>query len=135
VNYKIEKCSVYTDERGNLVQFLTRSYLEEANTPFGQIYFLNFNGRDVKRGNHYHNNSSEIFCLVFGEINIVLEDVVTKERIEHKLKNTNNEFFRIFVGPKIAHTIISCSEDALVISYSSVEYDKNNEDKIVYNIL
>lgn len=135
MNYKIEKCAVYTDDRGNLVQLLTKSYLEMLNIPFGQIYFLNFNGKGIKRGNHYHNNSSEIFCLVYGEVDVLLEDISSKERIKLTLKNSDNEYFRIFVGPKIAHIIVSCSEDALVVSYSSVEYNKNEEDKIAYNIL
>ncbi len=135
MNIKIEKCPAYHDERGDLIQFVTQQLLQEEALHFGQVYLLTFNGKDIVRGNHYHNHSSEIFCLISGSVEMIFEDVLTKERIHKSFTSDKNEFFRICIGEKIAHCIKSSSDFAVLVSFSSKEFDMNEQDKILYPLV
>jgi dTDP-4-dehydrorhamnose 3,5-epimerase-like enzyme len=132
---EIEKCEAFHDSRGDLIQFITSTYLIEKKLMFGQIYLLTFDKAGVVRGNHFHNHSSEIFCLISGSVEIICEAVETKERIRRVLEIDNYQFYKIFIGPQIAHAIKSLSEFAVMVSFSSEEYTLNKEDKIRYTLI
>ena len=131
---EFEKCEAYHDERGDLIQFVTKTFLKERALEFGQIYLLTFNGSGIVRGNHYHNHSSEVFCLISGAVEIICEDVNTKEKIHKTIKIEKGEFYKIFIGYQIAHAIKSITDFAVMVSYSSDEYNINEEDKIYYKL-
>lgn len=135
MNVKIENCASFTDNRGSLVQFVSQHFLESNYMPFGQVYLLTFSQKGVVRGNHYHNYSSEVFCLISGTVELFFEDVVTKERITKVVSANETEFYRILVDCKIAHSIKSLSDFSVMVSFSSTEYDSYNEDKIPYRII
>ncbi len=135
MNITIEKCPAYHDSRGDLIQFVTNRILAEEGLPFGQVYLLTFNGKNIVRGNHYHNKSCEMFCLVSGAVEMVFEEVHTLQRIEKTIAANSTEFFRISIGPQIAHSIKSLSDFAVMVSYSSKEYDMKEEDKISYFLI
>jgi dTDP-4-dehydrorhamnose 3,5-epimerase-like enzyme len=135
VNIKIEKCPAYHDNRGDLIQFVTQKILKETSTPFGQVYLLTFNGKNTIRGNHYHNHSSEMFCLISGSVEMIFEEVETSERFQKNFTAENNEFFRIYIGKKIAHAIKSTSDFAVMVSFSSKEFDLREDDKIPYSLI
>lgn len=132
VNIKVEKCATYHDDRGDLIQFVSQDFLQSEALPFGQVYLLTFNGKNIVRGNHYHNNSSEMFCLISGSVEMIFEDVLTKERVEHRFTAMGNEFYRVSIGAKIAHCIKSVSDFAVLVSFSSKQFDVHEQDKIVY---
>lgn len=132
---EIEKCEVFHDERGDLIQFVTASFLRDKGLVFGQIYLLTFDKAGVVRGNHYHHHSAEVFCLISGEVEIICESVDTKERVSKRLKTEDHQFIKIYVGHKIAHAIRSISDFAVMVSFSSEEYNPNNEDKSFYTLL
>lgn len=135
MNFSIDQCQNYRDKRGHLIQFISEKFLSDNNLGFGQIYLLTFEGKDVIRGNHYHLHSSEVFCLIQGEIEIVLEDVETKERFARVYTSSEDSVFRISIGPRIAHAIKSVSHSAILVSYASKMYDPDNEDKYPYPLL
>lgn len=135
MNIKIEKCLVYNDERGDLIQFVTKQVLQAEGLPFGQVYLLTFDGKGIIRGNHYHNKSCEMFCLIAGAVKMVFEDVDTQKRIEKVVIVNSREFSRIYIGPKVAHAIKSLSDFTIMVSYSSIEYAVNDTDKIPYKLL
>lgn len=132
---EIEKCEAYHDERGDLIQFVTASYLDKNGLIFGQIYLLTFSAKNVVRGNHFHHYSSEVFCLISGEVEIVCEDVVTKERIRKTLSVNESMFYKIFIGAGVAHAIRSVSDFAVMVSYSSEEYVGDETDKVGYTLI
>jgi dTDP-4-dehydrorhamnose 3,5-epimerase-like enzyme len=133
---EFEKCDAYHDERGDLIQFVTDSFLKEKSLPFGQIYLLTFSHVGVVRGNHYHNHSSEVFCLISGSVEIVCENVDTKERVHKTLKiEADNQFYKIFIGHRVAHAIRSITDFAVMVSFSSEEYSIDKDDKIAYPLL
>jgi len=135
MDFSIDQCQNYRDQRGNLIQFISEQFLAEHQLGFGQIYLLTFEGKNVIRGNHYHLHSSEVFCLVQGEIEIALEDIDTKERYTRVFSSGSETVLRITIGPKIAHAIKSLSESAILVSYASKMYDPINEDKYTYKLL
>jgi dTDP-4-dehydrorhamnose 3,5-epimerase-like enzyme len=132
---EIEKCEAYHDERGDLIQFITHSFLKEKSLAFGQIYLLTFNKKGIIRGNHYHNHSSEVFCLISGSVEIICENIATNERIHQILNAENGKFYKIFIGHKIAHAIKSLTDFAVIVSFSSAEYNVNEEDKISHLLI
>lgn len=129
------KCDAYHDNRGNLIQFVTHSFLEEKGLTFGQIYLLTFDRAGVVRGNHYHHHSAEVFCLISGEVEIICESVDTKERVSRRLKTEDHQFIKIYIGHKIAHAIKSISNFAVMVSFSSEEYNYVLEDKTEYKLI
>lgn len=135
MNFSIEDCPQYTDERGSLTQLITNSFLSKQSIPFGQVYFLDFIKKGTVRGNHFHNLSSEVFCLIYGSVTVTLEDIVTKERATIELRVTNGKIQRLIIGNKIAHSIISESDYAMMVCYSSAEYIKDEEDKHFYQLI
>lgn len=135
MNIRIELCDAFNDERGDLVQFITRHTLQNEKLDFGQVYLLTFAGKGVVRGNHYHNHSSEMFCLIAGEVEMVFEDVETRENQRLNIAAKPDYFQRIFVGEKTAHAIRSVSDFAVLVSFSSHEYDKSNADKQPYILM
>lgn len=135
MNIKIVECPAYKDSRGDLIQFVTNRVLIEEGLPFGQVYLLTFNGKGTIRGNHYHNESCEMFCLISGSVKMVFEEVSTQQRMEKNISIGDKEFYRISIGPKIAHSIQSLSDFAVMVSYSSKEYDASEKDKIPYFLM
>ncbi len=129
-----DTCQIYVDERGQLTQFVTEQYLIEHNLPYGQVYFLTFNASGVIRGNHYHKESSEVFCLIQGEVEMIFEDVITKERKHLQVSALAGDARRILIGPLVAHAIISKSAAAVLASYSTVVYNEINPDVFSYTL-
>lgn len=130
-----DTCQVYVDERGQLTQFVTEEYLTKHNLPLGQVYLLTFNAAGVVRGNHYHKESSEVFCLIQGEVEMIFEDVTTKERTYLHVNALTGVARRILIGPHVAHTIVSKSGSAVLASYSSVVYNNVNPDVYSYQLV
>ena len=135
MEYNQQQCKVFSDERGNLIEFINRDQLEENGFDFGQLYILTFDGKDVVRGNHYHEHSAEVFCVIYGEAEIVLEDVETKHRISKIIKAEADKYVRIMIGKKIAHAIRSLSDQVLMVSFSTKQYGPRDEDKFHYKVL
>jgi dTDP-4-dehydrorhamnose 3,5-epimerase-like enzyme len=135
MDINIEECAAYHDNRGDIIQFVTKQILEKDSTPFGQVYLLTFTGTNRIRGNHYHNFSKEMFCLISGSVEMVFEDVNSKERLTKIISATDNVFYRISFASQIAHAIRSISDFAVMVSFASKEFDAKEEDKIPYSLI
>jgi dTDP-4-dehydrorhamnose 3,5-epimerase-like enzyme len=129
MDFFLEKCDAFIDKRGDLVQFITQDFLNVHNLPFGQIYFISFGNQGDVRGNHYHLNSKEIFCLIKGEVEIKIQNVETNEKKVIILSDVSQGYQKLYIGNKIAHAITCISESALMICYSSAVYSELNQDK------
>lgn len=135
MDYHLTYCKKHTDYRGYLVEFLKCSELQDNCKQFGQIYFVVFNKPNIVRGNHYHTKFPEWFGAISGKIEVVLEDVNTKERVSLILDGDSDQFVRVYIAPFIAHAFRSISEKSILLSYTTKEYDKNNTDKNIYNLI
>lgn len=135
MDFVLEECPVYADARGHLAQVLTQSFLTTTNLGFGQVYYLDFSHKGVVRGNHYHRHSAEVFCLIQGRVRVMLEDVITKERRTLDLSVNEGKYSRLKIGPNIAHSLQSISDYAMMICFSSTEFNEQDEDKHNYPLL
>ena len=124
----------HSDERGQLVKFLTRKELAK-NVPLGHIYFVTFAKKGVVRGNHYHHKKDEYFGITYGRIKLIIEDVKTKKRKSFILNADSPQFVRIKIGPNIAHAVESLSSKAVLIDYFPLFYNLNNPNNHPYILI
>lgn len=124
---KTAKFKLIQDSRGKLIVFLRQSELDEGKKKFGQIYFITFSKKGVVRGNHYHKKWREWFGIVKGKLQVVVEDVRTKERKEFILNaNTKDKYVRLEAGPYIAHSFKSLTKYAALLNYADDEWHKGD---------
>lgn len=134
MDYEIKQCLKHTDNRGYLVEFLRRDELE-AVKQFGQIYFVTFERPMQVRGNHFHTRGREWFGVAHGDLECVLEDTRTKERVELFLSSDDKTFTRLMVGSYIAHAFRNTSPIAVLLDYCTEQYDKSDLDRHPYLLL
>lgn len=122
MDYKIEKFEKHGDRRGQLVVFLGNSNLLQKDKQFGQIYFVTFSTKGIIRGNHYHKFWREWFGVVTGKVQVVLEDVRTKEKVEFFLEGDSSKYVRLETGPYISHAFKSITDEASLLNYANGEW-------------
>lgn len=135
INYHITKASKRRDKRGFLVDFLKQTELNRSDRQLGQIYFVTFDRILSIRGNHYHTNKKEWFVAVKGKLEVVLEDINTKERTEFILDGDIDEYKRIFIGENVAHAFRNVTKTAMMINYCNKPYHNNKPDTYTYKLL
>lgn len=129
--YIIERCisgvpageqrKLVTDHRGIIVQ------LENGLTLRHLAYIeLKKDGAEP-RGNHYHPNKTERLFLLFGQVKVVFEDMVTKE--QEWILMTRGDL--LIINSYVPHCYIAL-EDSHLIEYSEVPY--RTEDSVEYLI-
>ncbi len=132
VFYRIEKCHKFVDHRGQLVEFFRRSDLGDFPSEFGQIYVVTFDSPGKIRGNHFHTEGVEAFGCVYGELEVALEDVHTKERVEFVLRADNETFQRLRIGAYVAHAFRNISPTAILVDYCSEQFNPEKPDRNPY---
>jgi dTDP-4-dehydrorhamnose 3,5-epimerase-like enzyme len=140
MDYEITKLNlegkVFVDERGTLIQCLTKNELKANGSfiDFGTIYGGNII-RNKIRGNHYHKNKEEYFIILKGKAKVYLEDINTKERLEGIIMSVGD---RIRVGKNIAHAIrggwYSWLNSIVFFSYATRPFEENG-DTYQYKVL
>jgi len=135
MDYKITFCQKHTDERGYLVEFLKSQELIADHKLFGQIYFVTFERPNVVRGNHYHKKTYEWFGVAYGKLEVILEDVNTKERLRLILDSEDKKFVRLYIGPYVAHAFRNLTPTAVLLDYTNKEYDPNDTDRHPYVLI
>jgi dTDP-4-dehydrorhamnose 3,5-epimerase-like enzyme len=135
VEWEITYCEKHSDGRGYLVEFLKGSEIDSRFEKFGQIYFVTFEKRGVVRGNHYHTRFYEWFGIGQGVLDVVLEDVRTKRRVNFTLSGEDKRFARLHIGPYIAHAFKSLSETAVLFDYCNEQYDRCDPDRNSYILI
>ena len=135
MDYEIAECVKHIDSRGFLVEFLKNIELPEDQQKFGQIYFVTFEKPMQARGNHYHTRFSEWFGVAHGKLEVVLEDVRTKERKELVLFSDDKTFTRIRISPYIAHAFRNLSPNAVLLDYCNQQYNPKDNDRNPYVLI
>lgn len=135
MDFQVSYLLKHNDHRGYLVEFLKHAELKDQNKRFGQIYYVTFNDENLVRGNHYHKHTEEWFGVIFGSLQVVLEDVNTKEKKVFELHASENEFVRLRIGKEIAHAFKCLSSTAILLDYANRQYDPDNNDRLPYELL
>lgn len=135
MDYSVVECRTHQDLRGALVEFLRADELPHGATAFGQIYAVTFARPGQVRGNHYHTEGNEWFGCMHGELEVVLEDVRTKERRRLVISATDTSFVRLTVGPFVAHAFRNLSPTAMLMDYCSKQFDPARPDRNPYVLI
>lgn len=135
MDFEVSTLLKHNDHRGYLVEFLKAADLQDHNKQFGQIYYVTFNQKDIIRGNHYHKLTEEWFGVLFGSLQVVLQDVNTNERKIFELHSSEDEFIRLRIGKEIAHAFKCLGESAILLDYANKEYDYGDTDRFPYILL
>jgi len=135
MRYSITNAIKRRDERGFLVDFLKGDEVDNSDSKLGQIYLVTFDKKKIIRGNHYHKNKKEWFVAIKGKLQVVLEDLKTKECKEFILDGDSDEYERISIEENVAHAFKSITNEAMMINYSNKSYHKDNPDTFFYKLL
>jgi len=115
------------DERGWLLKILQRGRIQ-GQAEFGELYLSAARPGRV-RGGHYHEQTTEWFCLLQGSGTLSLADVDTRERRDLALRADTPQTVRI--GPRVAHAIRCEGEEAcLLLAYADRAYDPEEPDTV-----
>jgi len=124
---KPKKIKTMEDQRGVLSVLMQNRDLPKNFSEFGQIYFVNFNQQGVIRGNHYHKEWHEWTWVLDGKIKAYIQDVKTGDSEEYILDSKNGKSIaRLEIPPFIAHTFVSVSDSAILLSYTNIEWNEND---------
>jgi hypothetical protein len=111
----------HEDDRRSIVEFLDSETDRFSNAKVIRVKQPE-EGKELKLGNHYHEDV-ELFFLDQGEIDtLVLIDPQTGERMERKNIPANT---RIVLPPKVAHLLVF-KQPALLLAFSENKFDINN---------
>lgn len=133
MDYKLEKFKKFSDSRGDLIVFLKQSNLPLKRKKFGQIYFVTFNKKGIVRGNHYHKKWTEWFGVVYGKVEVVLENVKTKKRSTFIIDSKEDGYTRLNIGPNIAHSFKSLTKYSALLNYADSEWSER--DTLYYKLI
>ena len=91
---EIKELSIHHDERGWLTEILAS---DDDSERIKQIHFA-LSKPGAVRGNHYHENRTELLCVTSGTGRILLEDTITHERKELMVTGDFPVLVKIFPG-------------------------------------
>jgi dTDP-4-dehydrorhamnose 3,5-epimerase-like enzyme len=85
------------------------------------------------RANHYHEKKEEWIALAAGRVDLVLEDIRTKEWETVVMDSSSEDYFVVHIPPFVAHSVRNTGDgEAAVVVFSRTPEDK--EDTIAYSI-
>jgi dTDP-4-dehydrorhamnose 3,5-epimerase-like enzyme len=133
MDYRHERTKNIIDGRGQLTVFLRKNDLLPSRRSFGQIYFVTFDKKGVVRGNHYHKRWREWFGVVTGSVRVYLQDVRTHEKRSFVLSAGKRHFYRLQIGPYIAHAFKSLTSKAALLNYGDAPWSQ--DDRYVHALI
>lgn len=123
---EIKELSIHHDERGWLTEILAS---DDDSERIKQIHFA-LSEPGAVRGNHYHENRTELICVTSGTGRILLEDTVTHERKELMVTGDAPVLVKIF--PKTIHAIENVADvpmHLLVLVDERIDSDNSDTHK------
>jgi len=127
-NVIVRKLERKTDSRGWLLKLLMRHHMENEQSPFGEIYLTAALPGEAK-GNHFHRDATEWFCIIQGTGRLVTKDMATGE--ESELIMPSDAPVVAQVPPNVAHAIENVGQDLMVLlAYANEPYDPGNPDEV-----
>ena len=123
----------HSDNRGFLIEFLRED--ENILNFKGQVYASTISPGDI-RGNHYHNEKTEIFCVMKGKLKVLVQQINSEKIDEYILDSNKDMLDRLLVLPKFAHTFINIDkEEAVLLAYGDKVHDHSNPDQHNFKIM
>lgn len=92
------------------------------------VYVVTITSRGARPGNHYHEKKQEIYFVLAGKVEVLLENIVTREQQRYVLGNKPQA---LYIKPGIAHVIVPYTDSILLVVADSPNSD---EDEFGYEI-
>jgi dTDP-4-dehydrorhamnose 3,5-epimerase-like enzyme len=122
----------HSDNRGFLIEFLRDD--DNFLNFNGQVYLATFGPGDI-RGNHYHNNKTEVFTVVKGIMKILVQHIDKEDVSEYVIDSNQDSLPRIVVAPGYAHTFVNIgSEEAILLAWGDQIHDHSGPDQHTFII-
>jgi len=123
----------HSDDRGFLIEFLRED--ENILNFKGQVYASTISPGDI-RGNHYHNEKTEIFCVMKGKLKVLVRQINSEKIGEYILDSNKDMLDRLLVLPKFAHTFINVGKDeAILLAYGDKVHNHADPDQHHFKIM
>ena len=131
-NLRVDDLDQKLDDRGWLIEVLGGKSLDTPHE-FGQIHVsIAYPGK--VRGNHYHTQKLEWFCVPQGRGLLKLKDLKTGE--EKKLLMGEGALRTVHINPGVIHAIKNIGEtDMVLIVYANESFDPDDPDTFYEKIL
>ena len=122
----------HSDDRGFLIEFLRED--ENILNFKGQVYASTISPGDI-RGNHYHNEKTEIFCVMKGKLKVLIQQIDSNKIEEYILDSDKDMIDRLLVTPGHAHAFINIgAEEVILLAYGDKVHNHNNPDQYKFII-
>jgi dTDP-4-dehydrorhamnose 3,5-epimerase len=123
VHYAIEDLTIHRDQRGALYEVLRFSSQDIPSG--GQIYVYTVTPNE-RRGDHFHNQKSEWFTCIAGQVRVLMK---TKNgKLINELLDAEAPKL-IFAGPGTSHAVVNETQEiSVIMAYASKEFDQENPD-------
>lgn len=119
----------FKDDRGSLVENTLESIMNES-----KHFFVSKSKPGVVRGNHYHEKKSEWFYVIQGTCKICVEDIMSKDREELKLKDEDKLIVHMEQGK--AHAIQNIGDNELILlALINEMLDHEKPDTYAYKVI
>jgi dTDP-4-dehydrorhamnose 3,5-epimerase-like enzyme len=127
---EVAELDCFEDQRGWLLKVIRRENVGERG--MGEVY-VTASYPGITRAKHYHEHTTEWFCVVKGTAKLVLEDTASAEREEITLGG--GRFTTVRVPPGIAHAIKNIGEEtAYLVAVADQSYDAERPDTFPYEV-
>jgi len=120
-----------------MIEFIS-NYFEHSDKRGSFLGLINFgNWKEINficseagtvRGNHYHENTDELFIILEGNIKVILQKVLGKKDLENKQKTFNVKEGDVFLIKKNVNHIFEIIEHSKWINVLSQKIDKEKPD-------
>ncbi|MDP7116556.1 MAG: WxcM-like domain-containing protein [Candidatus Woesearchaeota archaeon] len=131
MDYKIENIEERGERPEQVLSCLRKSDLGDEGE-FGQIYVIHIKPGAVK-GNHYHAKKREWLVCLQGKVEVTLKDRESGEEKVEVLDADDSEVKRLYIPPGLAHCV-EAKSPAILLEYSSTEFNPEDDDYIKFNI-
>ncbi len=121
---EVKDLKVHTDNRGWLAEIFRPQ--DTNNTMKGQVTITTAHPGIVK-ANHYHKRKHELYCVIKGEMKLVLKDMNTGKSEEHLL--TEDKLQIVMIPPNVAHGFKNTGNQMMhLLMYIDEPFDSNDPD-------
>lgn len=115
----------FKDFRGELKKIFRKSNLNK-DLDIEEAYVL-YSNKGAIRGNHYHKETTEYFCVLKGSVKFALKEIEKEGIVETTISEGDN--IVVEVTPLTAHAMVNeGDEEAIVLVLSTREYNEDSND-------
>jgi len=118
------------DTRGWFLKVVPKEYVGQSE--FGEVYLSGAHPGETK-GSHYHDQTTEWFCVISGGGTLRLEEISTGERMV--LAMTRENRLSVEIPPRVAHSIHNNGDcELILLAFADIAYSSESPDTIPWDL-